>query len=711
MGGWCIMPASYYVTIMLKKIILGVVAVLNISPVVSQVLYSEHFNTLTLNTGTYTSGGSTQTYLYSDVTNGLTSINNGNLAADTITGNYPYRVNGNKRKGWLAYKAANVADTFAVSTSWLNPIGSASAWLVTPTINNVTANTVLTWEAMAPDAINSDGYEIYVTTNTSTVPVVGDFTTLLYSTSAEGNTWQQHGISLASYNGQDIRIAFKNNSNNKYQLWLDDIEVKNITNSFDGGALSNDVYKYSTPNTNNIVEATFKNNGSVAATNITINYKIGNNPVVTETQNLATLLNYTDSRQLNFITPFISASAGYYPLKIWVSAINGVSDQDHTNDTVVGSITLSTAIPAKKVLVEQYTGAKYGWAPDSYEALKSIASTNTNVISASIHYNDQLSSATNSLLVTDYVTSFPTVTIDQFYFSANKKMAVDKINWNTYIQQRQSMLVPATVSVTNVTYNPTTKEINATVAADFVGDVKGDYRLNLYVKENNIYGDVNDATDNGWNQYSFSHNISSSPYYQLGSSLNATAYLLNANEFKHQYVVNDMLDGAYGAASIIPLNGTTGGQTYSKVYTYTLSMPAGNEFRYTADNIYLIGVLTEYNPNTQQRAVLNAAEVKLNTNPETTVGVNELSEHAIQLNVFPNPTSDVCYLNYILNQSQTVNVSVYNTLGELVYLETLNSKSGHVLHPLNLTHLQQGNYSVVVSFDQQSISKKLIIIK
>lgn len=79
----------------------------------------------------------------------------------------------------------NGTDTFAVSTSWLKPTGTANNWLITPTINNITANSVLTWEAMAPDLNNQDGYEVYVTTNTLSTPLVTDFSAPIFTTIAE----------------------------------------------------------------------------------------------------------------------------------------------------------------------------------------------------------------------------------------------------------------------------------------------------------------------------------------------------------------------------------------------------------------------------------------------------------------------------------------------------------------------------------------------
>lgn len=705
---------SFYA--MLKKLYYFLAFTFAIQQAFSQVLYSERFNALSLTSGTYNAGSTLQTYLYNDVPAGMFTINNGDKIADTLTGNYPFRTNGQKLKAWLSYRPAsltNTLDTFAVSTSWVNPAGNADAWIVTPTIYNITANTVLTWEAMAPDLINADGYEVYVTTNTlTTAPSTGDFSSSnrLLTVNAEVNHWQKRGLSLAAYAGLNIRVAFRNTSTDKYQLWLDDIVVENNAITYDAAPILNNTYKYSTTSINNYISATFKNNGSAAINNLTINYKLGSNAAITETQFLASPINYLDKGQLTFTTPFISLTAAYYPLKIWVSAINGQADQVNVNDTIFGSITLSTAIPDKKVLVEEFTSAACGWCPNAYTSLSSIVSTNTSVIAAAIHTNDQMMIPDGQILNTDYITSLPAATIDQYYFSANDTVSVSAYNWNTYITQRKTMNVPASISLTGISYNSTTNQVDATVSATFVGDVQGDYRLNLYIKENNIYGPAGDNTDNGWNQYNFSHDVPSSPYYQLGNSADPN-FVMTGNEFKHQYVINHMAGGAYGAAGVVPTTGGTANQTYSQSYSYVMPTLTSGEFRFNADNIYLIGLVTEYNPDTKQRTVLNAAEVKLTSNPEVIVGVKEQAKHDFNITLYPNPTSDVCNLNYTLTEQQTVKVALYNMLGELVYIETLNTGPGNTTHTLSLNQLPQGNYSVVVTFKNNSITKKLTIIK
>ncbi len=699
----------HYFYTMLKKILYLLLLSLSIHQTFSQIIYSERFNTLTLTTAT---NNISQTYLYADVPSGMFSINNGNLIADTLSGNFPFRANGQKQKAWLGYVPVGGTDTFAVSTSWLKPVGTSSAWLITPTIT-AAANSVLTWESMSPDVNNADGYEVYVTTSTAPTPLLIDFTNLIYSKTNESNTWQTRGLSLAAFAGQTIRIAFKNNSTDKYQLWLDDIKVENISKQFDANPVSHKIYKYSSININNNFSAVFKNNGYTPITNLTINYKVGNGPTVSEIKVLSPPLNYLESRDISFTTLYNSSVPVYNTFKIWTSTINSQTDQDPVADTISGAITISSSIPPKKVLVEEFTSATCGWCPNGYTNIKSIVSTNTNVIATALHNNDSMAiTATNPLFIAQGSTEdISLAMVDRYLFSTSSKIATGTNSLSTFIAQRQAMTVPVTVTVTGVNYNPTTRQIDATVSSNFVGDVKGQYHINLYIKENNVYGSLADSTDNKWNQYNNSFNIPSSPFYQYGNMI-GTNYVMSAASYKHNHVINEFIDGWMGDPSVIPTNSSTIGQNYSKTYSYTLPNSLTSAFRYNADNIYLIGVISEYDPSYYNGiAILNAAEIKLTSNPEAIVGIKEHEKTAIQLNVFPNPTSDVCHLNFSLKNDEFVKINVYNTLGELVYIETKNVSAGNVDYILNVNALPSGNYSIQVSFKNNTVTKKLTIIK
>lgn len=129
--------------------------------------------------------------------------------------------------------ANNVADSAAFSTSWYTPAGTANDWMFTPVINNLPANTTLSWNAVAYDASYADGYEVRIFTG-ATIPATptGTTGTVVFSTASEASTWTSHTVNLNAYAGQNIYIAFRNNSNDKFVLLVDDITVE-VQNNYD----------------------------------------------------------------------------------------------------------------------------------------------------------------------------------------------------------------------------------------------------------------------------------------------------------------------------------------------------------------------------------------------------------------------------------------------------------------------------------------------
>lgn len=123
-----------------------------------------------------------------------------------------------------------VTDSAAFSTSWYSPAGSSNDWMVTPAITGVTANTMLAWNAVTYDPAYPDGYEVRVFT---TAPTVGNLmsSTVLFTIGAENSTWTPRLQSLAAYAGQTIYIAYRNNSNDKFLLLIDDISVYEAASS------------------------------------------------------------------------------------------------------------------------------------------------------------------------------------------------------------------------------------------------------------------------------------------------------------------------------------------------------------------------------------------------------------------------------------------------------------------------------------------------
>ena len=113
----------------------------------------------------------------------------------------------------------------AMSSSWYDPTGTSNDWLISPQITLPSTIAVLKWDAKAQDVNYPDGYKVMLSTNGGNT--VADFTVQLYSTTGESSTWISREVSLAAYVGQTVRVAFVNNSNDKYVLLVDNIKVEN----------------------------------------------------------------------------------------------------------------------------------------------------------------------------------------------------------------------------------------------------------------------------------------------------------------------------------------------------------------------------------------------------------------------------------------------------------------------------------------------------
>lgn len=118
------------------------------------------------------------------------------------------------------------ANRVAVSTSYYSPTGAADDWLISPAIT-LDAHSVLSWRAYAPDSDYRDGYQVRISTTTPDVAGLTANASLL-SVSQEQTSWQNRSIDLAAagYANQSVYIAFRNNTDNRFLLFLDSVVVE-----------------------------------------------------------------------------------------------------------------------------------------------------------------------------------------------------------------------------------------------------------------------------------------------------------------------------------------------------------------------------------------------------------------------------------------------------------------------------------------------------
>lgn len=127
----------------------------------------------------------------------------------------------------------DVTQCAAFSTSWYSPAGAANDWMWTPLFTVPAGASTLSWRAVAYDPAYPDGYEVRTMLAANGPPtggsgVIGNQitnSTVLFSVAAEQSAWTPHSLSLSTFSGQQIYVGFRNNSNDKFLLIIDDVKV------------------------------------------------------------------------------------------------------------------------------------------------------------------------------------------------------------------------------------------------------------------------------------------------------------------------------------------------------------------------------------------------------------------------------------------------------------------------------------------------------
>jgi hypothetical protein len=118
----------------------------------------------------------------------------------------------------------NSLDTIVGSTSYFSPIGTADRWLITPTLTLGNYGNYISWKSKSHDASFPDNYAVKISNSGTDI---SNFTNTLIQITGESFEWVTRSIDLsgAGYSSQNVNIAFVNNTNNGFKLYLDSIIV------------------------------------------------------------------------------------------------------------------------------------------------------------------------------------------------------------------------------------------------------------------------------------------------------------------------------------------------------------------------------------------------------------------------------------------------------------------------------------------------------
>lgn len=687
----------------MKKIIL---LVLLTSSVYSQIIFQDKFNTLTLSG--YTTAYTTTQYTLPP--NGYIQINEGykNHKGSSIHPNTPFHTDSLKYKGWGIVYNDNLKDTFLVTTSWVDTNKIISRWILLPTINGISVNSVLHWRAMSPDPNYAEGYAVYISTNTSSndtsifnnsnkIFQISDNT---ISGGGEKSQWTTRSISLANYAGQSIRIAFKNISHQRYQLWIDDITVENLPYAYDATLYNIKNPKYVSINQPFTLSARIENKGYQNISNINLAYSVQGIAYNNQSFSFNTSLQPFNTTTVTFANSLSINIPGIYKVKIWINQVNGQSDQNTFNDTISYDLSVLSSPVYPKVLIEQITDASMTQAPANQDSITYICQQDTNIIAVQIHQQDSLKCNISSLhsQFFNIPEKKPVSLINRQYSFATNRNYYYLNEWRNQINTIKNKITPCKVSISNVIVDTDTRKIQWNVNVYFYQQTKGTYRINSYLVENHVYGNPTDTTINGYNQLSQFYFTPYSNYYQQGyySSI-ANAFVLNAYQYQHQKVLHKSIDGIYGDASVIPQN-TIAGNTYSKTYTLTIPTNTNNTFKYHFQNLYLVAYAYEHDTTLENREILDVCQYKVIPSTEL-VSIQDITPSNNKITIYPQPAS-----KYLIIKGLTDKISIgkiYHITGQ----EALSISSEYI----DISSLPAGVYILYIQTSRKLILRKILI--
>ncbi len=230
----------------------------------------------------------------------------------------------------------NQGDTVVASTSWYTPVGAANDWIVTPAIQ-LGNSPVLSWKARAIDADYPDGYQVVVVTSNALASLQA--ATPVLNVPAETTTWNTRTLDLTSFANQLVYIGFRNNSNDKFVLLLDDILVTNKRGYDAELSFSSFPGQYTMiprPHVQPLtLSARVKNNGFLPLTNVAVKVDIfkdvltNNVYTFTSTPTIATL-NPGATTALQTTGTYTPTDTGIYYIRY--TSLTQESDSNNVND-------------------------------------------------------------------------------------------------------------------------------------------------------------------------------------------------------------------------------------------------------------------------------------------------------------------------------------------------------------------------------------------
>jgi hypothetical protein len=600
------------------------------------------------------------------------------LTTSTQIASYNFGSNaGVTRNVTTAFSLPAMYGNALITTARYTPAGTSNDWVISPSFT-VPANAVFNWDATSFDPSLLNAYEIRIST---TGTAVADFTVnpSLFTTAGEicnTTAWTQRGVSLDAYAGQTVYLAVHEVSNAKWQLAMDNFSVMVPAQANDGSILTvNNLTRYMVGAGNQNINGTFKQLGYATATTAVMNYKINNGSTVTQTITFAPSVPYFGTQNFTFGTP-ASFGLGTNNVKVWVSAVNGSNEAVLTNDTAYQTVFVASQSVTIQALIEEFTSSTCGPCASlnsSFDPLLTSQGANTG---------------TANLNAIKYQVNWPSPNNDPSYN-------------NDVLTRRNFYAINAAPTVL---YNGTPGSGNQT-------------NINI-AKAQPGYAAINSSIT--YSAGTVVANATITPYVTISAASPLRVYqALVQSYYNYPGASTSQKDYKHAMREMYPSAGTpittTDGaaQTFSFSETPTYaSIASGNPAQFSNNFWYNTGTFTyEYIVWVQDIVNDQVLQSSSAFTSSLTSSMVEFKDNS-SIGVYPNPASDYAVVGIKLNNASSVDISITDVTGKLVYSNNgtkVNEGTNEIR--INTSEFASGTYNVVVNTADGVLKEKLVVIK
>ncbi len=559
----------------------------------------------------------------------------------------------------------------AISNSWYNPAGAADNWMMTPVITGIDAKTVLNWSARAIDANFPNGYQVRVSATGGTTPA--DFKDVLFQTTGEKPELTKRVANLSAYVGKDIRIAFRDMSNDMFLLLVDDISIVSLKN-LDASTVTEASAKYILVGQDATVDFAVVNEGANPITKFTYEWSNG----VDTYQDSVSGINILSNEFYIGSFSFPVADSKKYKVTVKVLTINGDIDENEGNNLSSSSLSGVSKSIKKIMVAEEATGTWCTWCPRGAVFMAKMEKDFPNeFVGVAVHNGDPMTVAAYDTGLTNLpgFGGFPSVVI-------NRENIIDPEDMPKYLADvTRNEISPVEMSIEQSKVGK-----DMTISGDitfFTGMDDADFSVVVAVLEDEVKG-----TATGYaqvNAYAGGGNGVMGGFESLPSPV-------PASQMVYQEVARALPFGFTGRSTVIPATVKDGD---SFIFSVNYTLPAS----FVAGNIRSVFFLRD-NATGQ---LLTGAKTK-----SFAVGTEEISEIA-SLSIYPNPSSTESFVNLELKSSSDVSMAIFNAVGQQVVSRNYGKLEGRQVLPISVGNYETGMYFVKLTVNGKVTTQKLIV--